>query len=294
MTRKIVVAVAPTGGSHMKADNPFCPTQPEEIAATVAECAKIGASMAYLHVRTETDAPCCYPEIYRRTNALVRERCNVVINNSSGGGMAGDMITEVRPGEWQVKFEERIKAFEADPDTITIDTCTMMIPLKTREVLFKTTVAQGAELLAAAKKNKLKPELMAFDPSGIARDVTRLIQEGYDEPPFMVNITTDYPCPQGMPYTPESLNYMVGLLPKDNLKFTITGMGSRAWDAIAQGIILGASGVRIGIEDTPYDNEGKPVTNLDLVRRAVALIKQLGHEPATGDEARAMYGLPAR
>jgi 3-keto-5-aminohexanoate cleavage enzyme len=52
---------------------------------------------------------------------------------------------------------------------------------------------------------------------------------------------------------------------------------------------MGASAVRVGFEDSFYYAEGKRAhTNAELVERLVALIRMMGCEPATPDEAREM------
>ena len=52
---------------------------------------------------------------------------------------------------------------------------------------------------------------------------------------------------------------------------------------------MGASAVRVGFEDSFYYAPGKRAhTNAELVEKLVALIRMMGCEPATPDEARAM------
>ena len=57
---------------------------------------------------------------------------------------------------------------------------------------------------------------------------------------------------------------------------------------------MGASAVRVGFEDSFYYAPGKLAkTNAELVERLVALIRMLGCEPATPEEARQMQGIPS-
>ena len=113
--RKVIITLAPTGGMASKAMSAHLPTQPEEIADQVAECVELGASIAALHARRpDDDAATCNPDVYARINELVRERCDVVINNSTGGGVDGDMIKSYDTGELRIDFRERMKGLEAD------------------------------------------------------------------------------------------------------------------------------------------------------------------------------------
>ena len=91
-SNKVIVTVAPTGGMASKAANPNLPTQPEEIAESVHRSFKEGAAIAALHARRPDDQATCNAGIYRRINGLIRERCDIVLNNSTGGGSSGDML----------------------------------------------------------------------------------------------------------------------------------------------------------------------------------------------------------
>jgi 3-keto-5-aminohexanoate cleavage enzyme len=119
--RKVIVTIAPTGGMGTKQQNPNIPTQPEEIAEQVARCCELGASIVAIHARRPDAAPTCDPKIYRRINELVRERCDIIINNSTGGGVGGDMTHELGSGLEEISFEERLKGLEAGAEMATFD-----------------------------------------------------------------------------------------------------------------------------------------------------------------------------
>ena len=108
MAGKVIVTVAPTGGFLTRADNPYVPVQPEESAEDVYRCHNAGASMAALHARRPDGQATCDPAIYRRINALVRERCDIVINNSTGGGVNGDMVRRTADGRAAVDWDARL------------------------------------------------------------------------------------------------------------------------------------------------------------------------------------------
>src|SRR5690554_5407468 len=91
--RKVILTVAPTGGMADKSVTPHLPTQPQEIADDVVRCWEAGASVVAVHARRPDDLATCNPEIYREINDLVRSRSDIVINNSTGGGISGDMVT---------------------------------------------------------------------------------------------------------------------------------------------------------------------------------------------------------
>src|SRR3954465_4650638 len=105
---KVIVTVAPTGGMASKAQNPNLPTQPSEIAESVFKSYRAGAAIAALHARRPDDQATCNADIYRQINGLIRERCDIIINNSTGGGSSGDMLIERPDGMFESNFEERL------------------------------------------------------------------------------------------------------------------------------------------------------------------------------------------
>jgi len=77
----------PYRGHGSKSQNPNLPTQPPEIAEDVLRCYNEGASVVAVHARRPDDQATCNPEIYQAINGLIREKCDIVINNSTGGGI---------------------------------------------------------------------------------------------------------------------------------------------------------------------------------------------------------------
>jgi 3-keto-5-aminohexanoate cleavage enzyme len=43
-----------------------------------------GASICAIHARRPDDQATCNPEVYGKINSLIRERCDIVINDSTG------------------------------------------------------------------------------------------------------------------------------------------------------------------------------------------------------------------
>jgi len=59
----------------------------------------------------------------------------------------------------------------------------------------------------------------------------------------------------------------------------------------AQAVILGGH-VRVGLEDNLYLDRGKLAPgNAPLVQRAIEIVRALGEEPASTDQARKILGL---
>lgn len=289
--RKVIVTVAPTGGFATKAHTPYVPTQPEEIAEDVRRCVEAGASVAALHARRPDDEATCDGAIYRRINDLVRARCDVVINNSTGGGVNGDMVAG-SDRITDVIWSERLKGLDGGADMCTMDAMTFIATAPDgREVVMKTPPSRATELAELMRRKGIKPEWEAFSPTHILQDAARLIAAGYDSGPHFFNLVfgLDTAFQGALPYTPRLLQMMVDLLPAGAL-FNVSTIGPDQLRALAHALVLGGH-IRVGIEDNLYLSPGVPGSNVQFVERAVRLVRELGLEPATTAEARQMLGL---
>ncbi|HEV2571628.1 MAG TPA: 3-keto-5-aminohexanoate cleavage protein [Beijerinckiaceae bacterium] len=294
MSRKVMVTVAPTGGMAKKSQNPHLPTQPEEIAETLKNCTKAGASIAAIHARRADDQATCDPAIYKKINDLVKERCDIIINNSTGGGIDGDVVVQRSDGLWESDFEHRMLGIEADAEMATFDGFTVAATFDGREIIVPTTPSQCNRLATALQEKGIKPEWEVFNPAHILQDLTRLIKAGFDKPPYYVNIVlgAERGFQGSMPYSTDVLSSMVSLLPPQSV-FCVSAIGNAQLPATTQAILLGGH-VRVGLEDNLMYARGVHATNEMLVERQVRIIRELGMEPASPAEAREMIGLPAR
>ena len=288
---KIIVTVAPTGGMADKTQNPSLPTQPDEIAEDVINCGKAGASIAALHVRRPDDRATCNPDLYRRVNQLIRARSDIILNNSTGGGSDGDMIIERPDGMFEANFEERLKGLDAGAEMATFDGFTVCATHGGRELIVMTTPSQCDRMAEKFRDRGIKPEWEVFSPAHIIGDVTRLIQKGYDKPPYYINMVlgADRGFQGGMPYSHDILAAMVRLLPPQSI-FSVSAIGPAQLPATTQAVLLGGH-FRVGLEDNNYYARGQLATNLALVERSVRILRELGHEPASPAEARETLGL---
>lgn len=293
-SRKVMITIAPTGGMAKKSQNPNLPTQPQEIADCISRCCRAGASIAAIHARRADDQATCNAQIYGRINELVRERCDIVINNSTGGGVDGDMLIERPDGMYESNFEERLKGLDADAEMATFDGFTAIGSFGGREILGPTTPSQCDRLAARFNERGIKPEWEVFSPAHILQDMSRLIAKGVDKPPYYVNIVLggERGFQGAMPYTTDILAMMVKLLPPQSI-FCVSAIGSAQLPATTQALLLGGH-VRVGLEDNLMYAKGIPATNEMLVERQVRIMTELGLEPASPAEAREMMGLPPR
>lgn len=291
-SHKVIVTVAPTGGMAGKKQNPNLPTQPEEIAESVYRSYNEGASVVALHARRADDEATCNPEVYAKINRLIRDRCDIVLNNSTGGGINGDMVRELRPGLQEMIFEERLKGAEAPLcEMVTFDAFTCLTGFGGRQMLMVTDGARCRTMAELFKAKGVKPEWEVFTTAHILQHVTSLIEAGFDKPPYYVNMVLGgHVGFEGVnPYTPKILQNMVDHLPKDSI-FCVSAIGPQQLPATTMAILLGGH-VRVGLEDNNYYAKGQLATNEMLVARTVRIIRELGMEVASPAEARQILGL---
>jgi 3-keto-5-aminohexanoate cleavage enzyme len=292
-SNKVIVTIAPTGGMANKTQNPNLPTQPQEIADDVYSCFNAGASVVAVHARRPDDGATCNPEIYKDINSRIREKCDIIINNSTGGGINGDMVRQAPNGYHEIMFEERLKGMEAGAEMCTLDPTTIIANFEGKEILMNTSPSRCRELATKMKQKGIKPEWEVFSPTHLLQDVQACIAAGLDEPPYFINFVLNVNAFQGaLPYTPKILQQMVDMMPKDAV-FNVSAIGPAQLNAGVQSILLGGH-VRVGLEDNLYYSRGRLARNIEQVDRIVRIIRDLGLEPATPAEAREIIGLPRR
>ncbi|CAL8476927.1 3-keto-5-aminohexanoate cleavage protein [Caballeronia sp. S22] len=292
---KVIVTVAPTGGMASKRQNPNLPTQPDEIANDVHRCFNAGASVVAVHARRADDEATCDPAIYTSINRKIRDKCDIVLNNSTGGGIDGDMVHQVGASEyWEIRWEERLKGMEGEGvEMCTLDAQSVFASFGGKEIMVATMPSRIRQLAGMLKERGIKPEWEVFGLADIVQDVSRMIAEGLDEAPHFVNIVLGVNAFQGaLPYTPRLLQTMVDHLPKNSV-FNVSAIGAAQLPAAMNSLLLGGH-VRVGLEDNLYYSHGELATNVKLVERLVRLVREMGFEPATPTEAREIMGLRPR
>ena len=266
-----VITVAPTGPIASKEDNPFLPTQPEEIADAVTEAFEAGAAVAHIHLRDRDDLPTADLGIARRTIDLIEQRCPILIQLSTGVGL-------------DVSFEDRAALVELRPRMATLNPCSMTFG----RTEFRNPPADVRNLAARMRDLGVKPELEIYD-TGHLDECLRLRDEGLlVSSPLQFSIVLG--VKGGMAATAENLLTVVRRLPEDAV-WQVIAIGKANLELTAIGLALGGN-ARAGMEDTLHMRKGERTRgNLPLVRRAVSLATGLDRRIASVGEAEQILGL---
>jgi 3-keto-5-aminohexanoate cleavage enzyme len=109
---KIIITAALTGGLHRKSANPNLLEQPDEIAGAAYAAHNEGAAIVHLHARDPQGNLSCDPKIYKVLHEKIREKCDIVIQDTPGGGPNLDLdqrlaSLEANPRKWPPSIWER-------------------------------------------------------------------------------------------------------------------------------------------------------------------------------------------
>ena len=268
----VVITVAPTGPIASKADNPALPTQPQEIAEAVHQAYLAGASVAHIHLRDAGDRPTADLDIARRTMDLIAERCPILIQLSTGVGLA-------------VPFEERAALVELRPRMATLNPCTMTFGSGE----FRNPPDEVARLARRMQELGVKPELEIYD-TGHLDACLRLRDAGLlGDWPLQFSLVLG--VAGGMAATPDNLLTMVRRLPPDCV-WQVIAIGRANLELTAIGLALGGN-ARAGLEDALYLLKGElSPGNQPLVQRTVNLAAALDRPTASVEETAALLRLP--
>jgi uncharacterized protein (DUF849 family) len=267
---KAALTIAPTGPIATKADNPTLPTSPDEIAAAVADAGDAGAAVAHIHLRDEQQRPTADLGIARRVMDLIADRCDILIQMSTGVGL-------------DVPFEERERLVELRPRMATLNPCSMSFGAGE----FRNPPAGVRRLAARMRDLGVKPELEIYD-TGHLEACLRLRDEGLLGEPLQFSIVLG--VRGGMAATADNLMMMARRLPADAI-WQVIAIGRANLELTAIGLALGGN-ARAGMEDTLHIRKGELTTgNRPLVARAAQLANDLDRGVASVAEAEVMLGL---
>jgi len=288
MKRRVILTCAVTGSAALSKNSRYVPITPEQIANEAIGAARAGAASVHIHVRDpETGAPSSKLELYDEVMQRIRASdTDVIINLTAGVGASfdppldesGTASQTVQPPHVRTDHVSRLR-----PDICTLDVATMNIGERAIVNTRPHLIAMSWAIQAAG----VKPELEVFDIGHVGVAV-RLLEEGHlPKPPFFQFCLG---IAGGAPATTEAMLLMRSLVPAGTL-WSAFGISRFQMPMVAQSVILGGH-CRVGLEDNLFLDRGVLAKgNVPLVERAVEIIRALGAEPATPDEAREMLSL---
>jgi len=287
VTDKIVISAAIVGGRIMRDQHPGLPYTPEEFAAEAYRCMNEGAAVVHIHPREpDTGAQTANIAKSRAVFDAIRNRCPGLIINISTGEAPG------------FSMEERIGPVAAlEPEMASLNTSSMNfagVDWRTGKVLteyiFENPFRNLIEMAKTMRQHKVKPELEVFDFSGIY-NVLLVRKQGIFEEPLHFQLV--FGVAGGIPYDVFNLARMRDLLPQGS-SWSVIGVGPNQFPAVMTSAANGGH-IRVGLEDNVRMPDKRLAKgSYEQVQWAVQLVRLLGREVATPNEAKEIFHIPKR
>jgi len=284
MARKVIITVALTGAFHGKETNPSLPEQPEEIAAAAYEAYLAGASIAHIHARDKDGKSTNDPKIFSEINRLVREKCPIIIQNSTAPAIVPGSVAE-----------DGLKVLDAEvlPEMCSLDCSLIATSWKDSTFIFEWTRAFIIDAARRMQALNIKPELEVFNPTSIEEVVNYVYPEGVLDDPLSISFVMgmDRNSQQAMAYSTENLIHLINKVPKGS-HYSALAIGKHQLQGSVMTMLMGGN-IRVGFEDNVYYKKGVLAeSNAQLVKRVADMAIELGLEVATPEEARVILGIP--
>jgi 3-keto-5-aminohexanoate cleavage enzyme len=277
MSRKVIITVAPTGSIPTRDNNPNLPITAEEVAEETRRSYDAGAVVVHIHARNpDTGEPTSDINVFRAYLAAIRDACPIITQITTGGGATTLGLSP----------EERLRPVEElRPDSASLNAGSMNFGRR----LFPNT-PDIMELYAKRMKElKVLPEFEAYDLS-MTQNVDHWIrQAGILDPPYQFSFVMG--VVGGIPATFKNLLALKESIPPD-YTWQAIGIGRDQIPMGIMGALLGGN-LRVGFEDNVYLSKGVLAkSNAELVEKAARIIRELGLEVASVDDARDILPFP--
>ena len=287
---KTILTCAVTGNLTKPEMTPYLPITPKQIADSCLGAAQAGAAVVHIHVRyPDTGKPSMELDHYAEVLHLIKaQNKELIINLTTGPGgrfVPSDADPKIfAEGTTLCNPLKRVEhVAQLKPDICSLDLNTMN---SGADVVINTP-GNVRKMAKVIRDSGVMPELEIFDTGdlNLAKD---LIKEGVLQGPGLYTFVMG--VKYGLNTDPATLLYMRDQLPL-GAKWAAFGIARAEFPILAQAWLLGGH-VRVGMEDNIYLEKGVLCeSNAQLVSRANRIIKDLGGELASSNEAREMLGL---
>lgn len=263
MEKLIITATTANSWIHPEVRN--WATTDDDLVRDALECAAAGAAILHVHLPRGVEAHTIVARLRQKTDAVIQ------------AGMSSFPIAE------------RENDFDSHPDMLSI------ILNHHAEEFTDVTVDKLhplAELEAYAVRcatEGIKPEWEVWH-TGSYWNLRWLVNKGLLKAPHILTLFFGWPGGTWSPPEPESYLYLRKYMPPECLH-TVSTMGAEQTLMASLAINMGGN-IRIGTEDNPFLEDGRPArNNAELIERAVWLARKMGRPVASAAEARALMRL---
>ena len=281
---KLIITAAVTGGEYVsKAATPHVPSTVDEIVDEVVRSVEAGASIVHLHAKDpETGDPWSGDPnpVLREYVERIRERVDVVINLTTGGGRVGNP-----PEKWDELVRERCRLGQ-EMMSLNMGTMNRWMEHPTGRI-FLNTIDMIERWVGYMVEAGVKPEHEVYD-TGMINICRQLAQKKIVREPLHVQFVMVGRT--GFLPTPKALIYSLDQLP-EGWTWSVCALGRYEIPIAAVAMTMGGH-VRVGFEDNVFLRYGELATsNAQLVEKVVNIARELDRPIAAPEDARRMLGL---
>jgi uncharacterized protein (DUF849 family) len=298
---KVIVTCAVTGGAHTPTMSDALPCTSEEIASQAIDAAAAGAAILHLHARIpETGQPTGDPDIYARFLPVIRQRSDAIINITTGGSATMPVEERLRAA---IRFRPEMCSLNMGSMNFAFFSAAKRIKtwkyaweeayvVNSDDYIFRNTFRDIAYILETLGGAGTRFEHECYDLSHLY-NLAHFVDRGLVKPPFFIQMI--FGILGGIGPDLENLMFMKStadrLFGRDSFQWSVLAAGRHQMPFLTQAALLGGH-VRVGLEDSLFIERGVlAVSNAQQVKKIVRIIREMGHEPATPQEARTMLGL---
>ena len=300
MSRKVIITCAVTGAIHTPSMSPYLPVTPEEIADAAVGAAEAGAAIVHLHARDPvTGRPDQTPEAFAPFLPVIKQRCDAVINLTTGGAPYMKVDERVRPAE---RFKPEVASLNMG--SMNFGLFPMLNRYKefkhawepemlegSRDLVFRNSFQDIEYALRTLGDTGTRFEFECYDTSHLY-NLAHFLERGLVKGPLFVQ--TVYGILGGIGPHPEDEMHMKRTADRlfgDQYQWSVLGTGRNQLPIAAQAAAMGGH-VRVGLEDSLWIGKGQLAkSNAQQVIAARQIIEGLGLSIATPDEAREILSL---
>jgi 3-keto-5-aminohexanoate cleavage enzyme len=280
----LIITAAVTGGEYVsREDTPYVPRTVDEVVVEVVRSVEAGASMVHLHAKNPESGEAYSGDpnpVLREYIERIRERVDVVINVTTGGGRVGNPV-EV----WDQLVKEKCRLGE-EMMSLNMGTINRWAEHPTGDV-FLNTVPMIERWCGYMRDAGVKPEHEVYD-TGMINTCRQIAEKKILVDPLhiqfvMVGRTGFLP-------TMKTLIYSLDQIPQ-TWTWSVCALGRNEIPMCTAAMIQGGH-VRVGFEDNIFIRKGEHAkSNADLVRKMVNIAKELERPIADPSETRKILGL---
>jgi len=298
---KVIISCAVTGAIHTPTMSDALPITPEQIAQQSIEAAEAGAAILHLHARDPRDgSPTGDPDVFGAFLPIIKQRCDAVINITTGGSPA-------------MTVEDRLRgAVRFSPEMCSLNMGSMnfaLFPLAARysqwkypweekylresdDFIFRNTFRDIEYILRTLGDGGTRFEHECYD-IGHLYSLAHFLDRGLVKPGFFVQLIFGVlggigPHVDNLMFMKQTADRLFGA---DSYNWSVLAAGRNQMPFVTHAALMGGN-VRVGLEDSLYLGRGQlAASNAEQVRKIVRILAEMGHEPATPAEAREILSL---